>query len=55
VVEYWSKIHDEELHNFYSFPNIVKVLKSRGQCDLACIRKISGLKIREYCRRDPSC
>jgi hypothetical protein len=27
VVEYWSKIHDEELNNSYYFPNIVKALK----------------------------
>jgi hypothetical protein len=25
----WRKLHNEELHNFYSSPNIVRVIKSR--------------------------
>jgi hypothetical protein len=25
----WGKLHDDELHNLYSSPNIVKVIKSR--------------------------
>jgi hypothetical protein len=25
----WSKLHNEELHNLYSSPNIIKMIKSR--------------------------
>jgi hypothetical protein len=25
----WRKLHNEELHNLYSFPSIIKVIKSR--------------------------
>jgi hypothetical protein len=25
----WRKLHNEELHNFYSSPNIIRILKSR--------------------------
>jgi hypothetical protein len=24
----WSKLHDEELHSFYSSPNIIRQIKS---------------------------
>jgi hypothetical protein len=24
----WRKLHNEELHNFYSSPNIIRVIKS---------------------------
>jgi hypothetical protein len=25
----WRKLHNEELHNFYSSPNIIRLIKSR--------------------------
>jgi len=25
----WSRLHNEELHNFYGSPNIIRVIKSR--------------------------
>jgi hypothetical protein len=25
----WRKLHDDEIHNLYSSPNIVRVIKSR--------------------------
>jgi hypothetical protein len=28
----WGKLHDEELNNLYSSPNIVRVIKSRMRC-----------------------
>jgi hypothetical protein len=28
--ESWRKLHNDELHNLYSSPNIVRVIKSRG-------------------------
>jgi hypothetical protein len=30
VAERWRKLHNEELYNFYSAPNIIMVIKSRG-------------------------
>jgi hypothetical protein len=29
VMEEWRKLHNEELHNFYSSPNILRMIKSR--------------------------
>jgi hypothetical protein len=29
VTGYWRKLHNEELHNFYSSPSIIKMTKSR--------------------------
>jgi hypothetical protein len=26
----WRKLHNEELHNVYSWPNIIRMIKSRG-------------------------
>ena len=30
VTEEWRKLHNEEMNNLYSSPNIVRVIKSRG-------------------------
>jgi hypothetical protein len=29
VVKGWRRLHNEELHNFYPSPNIIRVIKSR--------------------------
>jgi hypothetical protein len=29
VTEDWGKLHNEELHNLYSSPSIIKMMKSR--------------------------
>jgi hypothetical protein len=29
VMEYWRKLHNEELHNLYSSPNIIKMMESK--------------------------
>jgi hypothetical protein len=29
VTGQWRKLHNEELHNMYSFPNIIRNIKSR--------------------------
>jgi hypothetical protein len=28
-MEGWRKLHNEELHNLYSSPNIIRIMKSR--------------------------
>jgi hypothetical protein len=30
MVRGWRKLHNEELHNFYSSPNIIRMTKSMG-------------------------
>jgi hypothetical protein len=29
VTGYWKKLHNEELHNFYSPPNMIRMIKLR--------------------------
>jgi hypothetical protein len=29
VTEGWRKLHNEELHNFYASPSIIRIIKSR--------------------------
>jgi hypothetical protein len=29
VMRYWRKLHNEELNNLYSSPNIIRMIKSR--------------------------
>jgi hypothetical protein len=31
----WRKLHNEELHNLYSSPNIIRMIKE-GEMDMAC-------------------
>jgi hypothetical protein len=31
VTEGWRKVHNEELHNLYSSPNIIRVMKLRTE------------------------
>jgi hypothetical protein len=30
VTRYWKKLHNEELHNLYSSPNVIRMMKSRS-------------------------
>jgi hypothetical protein len=30
IIRGWIKLHDEDLHNLYSSPNIIIMMKSRG-------------------------
>jgi hypothetical protein len=32
----WSKLHNEELNDLYSLPNILGVVKFRGEMSAAC-------------------
>jgi hypothetical protein len=40
----WRKLHNEELHNLYASPNIIKIIKSRKTRwagHVACIGEMS--------------
>jgi hypothetical protein len=42
AIRCWRKLHNEELHNLYSSPNIIRMIKSRKlkfAQHLACMRK----------------
>jgi uncharacterized membrane protein len=32
VTRDWRKLHNEELHNLYSLPNIIRMIKSKRMC-----------------------
>jgi hypothetical protein len=32
----WRKLHNEELHNLYTLPSIIKMIKSKMMMDRAC-------------------
>jgi hypothetical protein len=47
VTRGWRKLHSEELHNLYSSPNIVKVIKSmrmRWLGNVACIGEMRNVR-----------
>jgi hypothetical protein len=58
----WRKLHNEELHNLYSLPNIIRMIKSRRMRwaghlarmgrDEECIQDIGGkARIKETTRK----
>jgi hypothetical protein len=40
----WRKLHDEELNNLYSSPNIVRVIKSRRMICVGHVVRMGGAK-----------
>jgi hypothetical protein len=38
----WRKLHDEELHNFYSSPHIIKVIRSRRMRSAGNVARMGG-------------
>jgi hypothetical protein len=42
----WRKLHNDELHNLYSSPNIVRVIKSRGEVFTGFL--LGGPKVRDH-------
>jgi hypothetical protein len=36
----WRKLHNEELRNFYSSPNIIRMIKSRGMIRAGYVARI---------------
>jgi hypothetical protein len=48
VAQGWRKLHNEELHNLYSSPNIIRMIKSkrmRWSGHVACIGEMRNLYI----------
>jgi hypothetical protein len=45
VTEEWRKVHNDQLNDLYSSPNIVRVIKSRIRCAgrVACMGKRRGV------------
>jgi hypothetical protein len=43
----WRKLHNEEIHNFYSWPNIIRIMKS-GRMRWAGHVAIMGYKRNAY-------
>jgi hypothetical protein len=43
VTENWTKLHNEELHNLYSSPSIIRMIKSRRLYKLLGICTTGGL------------
>jgi hypothetical protein len=44
VVGGWRRLHNEELHNFYASPNIIRVIKSRGMRWVGHIANIGEMR-----------
>jgi hypothetical protein len=38
----WRKLHNEELHDLYSSPTVVRVIKSRREMGGACSAVVGG-------------
>jgi hypothetical protein len=47
VTGYWSKLHNEKLHDLYSLPNILRVIKSRR---MRLVGHVVRMGIREACK-----
>jgi hypothetical protein len=47
VIEDWRKLHDEELQNLYSLPNIIRMMKSRRMIWVGHVARM-GEKRRVY-------
>jgi hypothetical protein len=37
----WRKLHNEELHNLYSSPSIIRMIKSRRVSGRACSKNVA--------------
>jgi hypothetical protein len=61
VVGGWRRLHNEELHNLYTLPNVIKVIKSRriwaghvaclGETSHNTIFRLENLKGKEHLGR----
>jgi hypothetical protein len=42
----WRRLHNEELHNFYASPNIIRMIKSRRvrwENHVACMKEMKSV------------
>jgi hypothetical protein len=44
----WRKLHNEELHNLYSSPSIIRIIKSRRMRWAGHVARIGGEEERVY-------
>jgi hypothetical protein len=42
MIGHWRKLHNEELHNLYSSPSIVRIIKSRRMRLAEYVARIEG-------------
>jgi hypothetical protein len=45
VTEVWRKLHNEEVHNFYSSPSIIRMIKSRRMRWVRYVARIGRRRI----------
>jgi hypothetical protein len=43
VIGDWRKLHNEELHNMYSLPNVIRMIKSRRIRRAGHVARMGGL------------
>jgi hypothetical protein len=43
-LEAWSRLHNEELHNLYSSPNIIRVVKSRRMLWVGYVARMGEMR-----------
>jgi hypothetical protein len=41
----WRKLHNEELHNLYTLPNIIRMIKSRRMRRAGHVARMSGMHV----------
>jgi hypothetical protein len=51
VTEGWRKLHNEELHNLYSSPNIIRMMKSRRMRWAGYVARVGEKKKKNACRK----
>jgi hypothetical protein len=46
VIGEWRKLHNEELHDLYSSPNIIRIIKSRRMRWAGPVARLRGKEMR---------
>jgi len=45
VTEHWRRLHNEELHNLYTSPSIIRVIKSKMLRCAGYVTRMRGMRI----------
>jgi hypothetical protein len=53
TVKYCRKLHNEELHNLYFWPNIIRIIKSRRMRWLRHVARMRRRILIELCSEKP--